>query len=275
MEVDSNFEQTRLGLSIAAGQVLAYTQVASLTILIYDYLDTFLLEVKYMWPIKWNLVHVLFFTIRYLPLLHIPSMLPMTLDTGLPWASCVPYSIFNTSIIHFSTVCAEAIMFIRVYAIGGRSRGLTIYLIVHYLLSMVGIVTLLVIYYTSVDYVESPMSQHLRCASLRGDGVYLTILYGIILFNESVVMFLTLLIGYRMYLHSRKTPLWQIFYRQGTLYFMTLVATSMANMAVNLWAKREYAYTVTVLQYALHNIFTVRMVLDIRQTVTPTENIIT
>ncbi|KAH6909251.1 hypothetical protein BKA70DRAFT_1277938 [Coprinopsis sp. MPI-PUGE-AT-0042] len=260
-----------LKMSLNAAQVLSYTQVASLTVLIVDYLETFLLEVKYMWPVKWNLVSVLFFVLRYLPLVHIPSTFPLTFNDRLPWASCAPYFIINTSIIQISTAGAEAIMFIRVHAIGGRSRNLGIYLLAHYVLSMTGIVAALIAYFITVDYAEPPLSPYLRCTSLRGEGVYLSILYGIILFNEAVMMLTTVVLGFCKYLHSRKTPLWQIFYRQGTFYFVTLALASMANMTVNIWAKREYAYTFTVLQYALHSIFTVRMVLDIRQTVTQTE----
>lgn len=122
---------------------------------------------------------------------------------------------------------------------------------------MVGIAAVSISYFTSVDCksshthhglaqkveafadAESSLTPYLRCSSLRGDGVYLSIFYGIILFNEAgssnniapqvghadetqVMMIMTVVLGYCKYLHSRKTPLWQIFYRQGTFYFVTL-----------------------------------------------------
>lgn len=228
------------------------------------------MELKYIWPIRWNLVNVLFLFLRYIPILHIPTALPLTTDPTLPWPVCGPYFIYSSITIHVNTACAEAVMFIRVHAIGGRSRRLGAYLLVQYVLSMAGIFTLLGIFYTTVDYAQTPYSNYLGCSTLRGNGVYLSIIYGIILFNEAVMMFLTMVIGCRKYLHSRKTPLWQIFYRQGTLYFLSLAATSMANMAVNRGIKPEFTYTFTVIQYALHNLFTTRMILHIRQTVART-----
>ncbi|KAH6909249.1 hypothetical protein BKA70DRAFT_230191 [Coprinopsis sp. MPI-PUGE-AT-0042] len=234
---------------------------------IVDYLDTLLLEVRYMWPVRWNLINVLFLVLRYLPLLHISIIISVTLITTLPWTSCGLCFVLNATLIHVNTACAEAVMFIRVHAIGGRSKTLGAYLVIHYFLSMAGIFTLLGIFYTTIDYSEPPFSRYLGCSSLRGDSRYLSILYGIILFNESAAMFMTMFIGYRKYLSLRKTPLWQIFYRQGTLYFLSLAITSMGNMLVNIGAKREFTYTFVIIQYALHNIFTTRMVLHIRQSV--------
>jgi hypothetical protein len=68
---------------------------------------------------------------------------------------------------------------------------------------MAGIVAVLITYYTTINCkppilligslwrlekepdAESPLSPYLGCASMTGEGVYLSILYGIILFNEA------------------------------------------------------------------------------------------
>jgi len=49
------------------GQFYKYVNVAALTVFVAEYIATLDFEIKYMWPVKLNLVSVLFFITRYMP----------------------------------------------------------------------------------------------------------------------------------------------------------------------------------------------------------------
>ncbi|KLO05494.1 hypothetical protein SCHPADRAFT_724738 [Schizopora paradoxa] len=104
-------------------QIFHYTLVASVALLVYDYLLTLREEVRFMWLRRMTFGKILFFLNRYLPFaagfISIYSY-TLTLQTG--FTTCRNYYIAASVLTYFSFVVCLAILFTRTYAVWGSSR---------------------------------------------------------------------------------------------------------------------------------------------------------
>ncbi|KAG2016172.1 hypothetical protein CC2G_009365 [Coprinopsis cinerea AmutBmut pab1-1] len=230
------------------------------------------LEVACVWSKPLSKVNSLYFILKYMPALHLPSLLLQGVALSIPMEMCQPLFIANSVIIPFSISCCQAVLFLRIHVLG-QSKPLTIYLVAHYIISNFAIFALSAKFYTTVEAAPFRPRERFGCTSLIADGNFTSIIYAIILFNELVMAFLTLFLAYRKYMASSSTPIMRIFRRDGTFYFITLAVISTANILVNrLHPDPEYSILLAVIQYTLHNVFTTRMILHLRMTTRQSEH---
>ncbi|KAH7905915.1 hypothetical protein BJ138DRAFT_1130232 [Hygrophoropsis aurantiaca] len=92
-----------------------YLEIASLSLLIYDYLLTLREEIEFFWSGRWTLSRVLFFLNRYLPFI---AMIPVTVqcfDPSLSLASC-DHGLRAVFTLTMLALCVnQAILLLRVW----------------------------------------------------------------------------------------------------------------------------------------------------------------
>ncbi|KAG2013178.1 hypothetical protein CC2G_010116 [Coprinopsis cinerea AmutBmut pab1-1] len=242
-------------------------ETSCLVLWIADYLETLPLEISVMWTSsanKFSLVKSLFYSLRYLPFAFFALGLALE-DELVDERSCrrrlILFSLLTVAIV----ALAEALLFIRVYAIGGRSKNLRYFLVVYFVVSIGVAFALLIWHSTSLTFSQPiPGLEAYSCGFIRSvQGNLLSIAWGIVAANEILMMSMTLLFVFKKHNNYRNRIL-EVFYRNGTLYIMAIVAVSTGNILTAVIAPR-FVYLLTSWQATLHAVFSTRMVLQIRE----------
>ncbi|EAU91167.2 hypothetical protein CC1G_12635 [Coprinopsis cinerea okayama7 len=262
---DGAAEFKLIAAGLVAKQALSYVHVACVVLWLTDYLDLLHLEIQYIWFRKTTLVKLLYIFMRYLPFVILPLFVVHSTLLDIPVEFCKPFFTVLACCVPACYYAAQGFLFLRVHALG-YSRILTKYLVAHYVSSSLIMGGIFVKFLTTLHTVESSPFDLFGCTSIVGDGRWMSINYAIILFNEVVMMVLTICIAYRKYILLKTRPLVRIFYRDGTFYFVILAAISTGNILAN-WLPPDanYAYLLTIIQFTLHNALTTRMMLHVRQ----------
>ncbi|KAF6749060.1 hypothetical protein DFP72DRAFT_548246 [Ephemerocybe angulata] len=161
-------------------------------------------------------------------------------------------------------VIAEAIMYFRVWALGGNTKKLGAILLVQFVGIHVAIYTILGIFLRSVDYQPSPLPTLVACMPKDTNTEKLRNVYAIIVASESMIMLISVAIGFARYRASNNRLLW-VFHRDGIFYFVTLAAVTTANIIFDSVAPLEYKFMVAAPQGVLHSILSCRLILHLHE----------
>ncbi|KAH6885687.1 hypothetical protein BKA70DRAFT_113043 [Coprinopsis sp. MPI-PUGE-AT-0042] len=254
---------------------LVYTRnamVASMTIILLEYFQLLDLETRVIWSSKWGLPKMLFLASRYLPFVFVPI-----------WISFNAAPIFtsvNTCRILFDVatitliiacLCADAVLYLRLYALSKQTRIMKIILTANY--SVVGVLCIagITLFLCSQTFVPSPNLLPLTtCFSLYAPATarWATVCYGSLLYSSLFTTSLSLWYGVKLYLSMRPMPssaLIKIFHRDGAVYFICIATISLANGFIALSAPPQYLYLLSVAQGMVHSTLATRMVLHLRE----------
>ncbi|KAF5324885.1 hypothetical protein D9611_004108 [Ephemerocybe angulata] len=158
---------------------------------------------------------------------------------------------------------AEAILFLRVYALGGTDRRLGAFLLSLYLGVHIAAYALLYKFLNSIVYTPSPFPSVISCVPIKVDNHMLSIVFILILASEIVILLLTFWLCVTKH-KSTNSPLVGTFSRDGLYYFALISAMSAGNIICNLVAPAGYIYLLVIPQMVLHSTLSTRMVLHIR-----------
>ncbi|TFK26930.1 hypothetical protein FA15DRAFT_666878 [Coprinopsis marcescibilis] len=242
-------------------------QVASTTLLAIDWLATLDLEVNYVWPGSWNMIKILFVCARYSAFFHGAFILRYVFAfEGTQQACHIWLGLVGMSTL-VSTTFAEAILFIRVYAMAGRNRGMRIYLVVHYVVVHLAQLILMSLAVKNLAFHQSPLPGKLSCVPnvSKITGVCLLAFFGIYVISEIIIVIIMCFVGFQKFRHN-KSDLFTILFRDGLIYFAALTGIAIGNIIVILGAPKPYTLLLVELQAVLHTILSTRMVLHIRET---------
>lgn len=158
---------------------------------------------------------------------------------------------------------SEAILFLRVYALGGRSRAIGIFLAILYLGIHSAVFASLAKFILSIEYGASPLPI-ISCFPIKSNNKLLSIVFILLLVSELVILIMTFWLCFAKH-QSTKSPLVATFYKDGLFYFLLLSAVSTGNIICNLVAPLPYIYLLAIPQMVLHSALSTRMVLHIRK----------
>ncbi|KAF5324710.1 hypothetical protein D9611_004127 [Ephemerocybe angulata] len=244
-----------------------YVDVAALALLVVDYIGTFEAEVSMMWKAKWSFAKALFFLTRYLAFFDVPLAIYFHTSLGLPPRTCQVLFIVETISLLVGVAVAEAILFLRVWALSGRNRKLLIYLTAQYTAVHLVEAVLFGHFLFGLEFGPSPLPTVIGCLPLppkkKIQNSMLSALFGLILANELVILFITFFIGLTKF-RDLRSPLIKTFYLDGFFYFLILSAISIGNMIVDLVGPPEYRFLIVVLQRVMHSVLSGRMILHLR-----------
>ncbi|KAF6763674.1 hypothetical protein DFP72DRAFT_1136323, partial [Ephemerocybe angulata] len=244
-----------------------YFAVASLTVLIADYLQTVDLEIALIWPTRLNLVKLVYYVNRYLPFVFLPVIIFYNVAPPLsPKQACKILFSVPCMGIACCLLVSEVILYIRVYALSGKTRPMVIFLALHGSAIIIVCLILFAWYQALGRFAPSPFPEVAGCFGVSSaNGKFVLACFSLLLYNGIVTTGLCIWFGLKMYWISRDSALVKIFYRDGTFYFVMLVALSLTNGLVALLAPAKYRFMMAIPQEVMHNVISSRMILHIRE----------
>ncbi|KAF5324706.1 hypothetical protein D9611_004121 [Ephemerocybe angulata] len=252
------------------------------------------LEISLIWARKWNLGKVLYLLARYLVFVELIGPAPfISLSPNLSVNQCQWVFVFGALLTVVEVTVAEAILFLRVYAIGGTDRRLgafllTIFVGIHsaayallfkFITSIVCTCHVVYAILASVAHTKaiidiadfgfsvdapSPYPELIPCYTFKAEAHLLSVAFILLLVSELAILVITIWLCFSKH-KSTKSPLIATFSRDGLIYFLLLSAVSAGNIICNLVAPLGYIYMLTVPQMVLHSTLSTRMVLHVRK----------
>ncbi|KAJ7581991.1 hypothetical protein C8J56DRAFT_1028967 [Mycena floridula] len=244
-------------------QAVTYVNVCSLALLIYDSLLTMDGELRLIWRAKMGFGTSLYFTARYITVLDLPLVVYYSLNRTLSPQGCHILYSFNIWTTVVGIIAAETILLLRTWALWGQSMRVLKVLSIISLAIVVPSVVLMVKYLREIQFSLPPSPTISGCYPLRSSNL-IFIVYVLIVFDESVVMFLTLWIGYKRYMGS-KNQLVYVLYRDGILYFVYQFFFHLGNVVVMIAAPPELWDLLNTIQRVMHTLLSTRVMLHVRE----------
>ncbi|KAH7907448.1 hypothetical protein BJ138DRAFT_1160132 [Hygrophoropsis aurantiaca] len=259
-----------LAVLIQAGyelQLVKYLGALSATVLIYDYLLTSELEVKYVWKYPWSAVKILYLATRYTPFIDTTVMV---LYRDLLWGTSPETCHIAIGAVTWMYVIgmavAETLLVIRTWAVWGRSRKVAIFLIVH------AVVTLSVVCYSTSVYVDSLVFSYMPlfsgCFGIQASKIsYVN--WSLFMVAESVYLGMMLGKAYPLYKQGRDlSGLYRMLLKDGIAFYIVLFTLSAINLVVVLTQAGILSTILSTPIRVIHAILATRMVYHIRETAT-------
>ncbi|TFK28553.1 hypothetical protein FA15DRAFT_42915 [Coprinopsis marcescibilis] len=188
----------------------------------------------------------------------------MTIYVGLQMGSTLRGCeiIFGASavLVVINMMVAEAIMFIRLYAISGLSKRMGIWLVCQFLGVHVSVLVLFSLFVKSVVFAVSPLRGIPGCLPRRFDSSKLVTVFGLVVASQLAIMLMSTWIGFRKY-RASASPILVVFYRDGLFYFVSLAVVTVGNILFDSFGPPELSFMLALPQGVLHSVFSCRLVL--------------
>ncbi|KAJ3532405.1 hypothetical protein NM688_g7427 [Phlebia brevispora] len=263
-------------------RTVSYTLVASMALMMYDYILTFRREVELVWASPFSLMKCLFFLTRYTPVLDLSLLAAFDLAPSLAQESCHWIHTVALQLVVIGYLIAEC-MGMR----PGYPHQVISYHSQLFWLSAPG-------YYGNATVgsalcsslkdviMSAPYNGTEGCLVVAGSRNLPGIAYAELLAFETVLLVLILLKGVpqcgypllRSILFPRRSQdrmivnplaLAIVLYRDGILFYIVLCCFSAANLIVTYRAPAELVASLTALQRVLHSSLSARVVLHLRE----------
>lgn len=251
-----------------------FTISCTLVVAILEYFQLFDAERKYMWPAKWHATKILFLASRYLTFVFV-SLFVFTSFAGTGYSTITCRNAFAaaTIILIPSVLLADAVLYLRLYALSHHHRPLRLVLVANYIIVAIVCTVGIVLFLRAQNWITPPaLAGPHSCFGVVGKATRFgaTLCYGALLWSSMFTMSLSVWYGIRLWLTVRPMPLTalaKIFYRDGVVYFIVIGLFSVTNafMSVVLGPNTYYAYILATPQAASHCIVVARMILHLRE----------
>ncbi|KAF7291319.1 hypothetical protein MIND_01276200 [Mycena indigotica] len=241
-------------------RLIPSTLVACCTILVYDWLLTLHREVAAIWSHPRSIGTVIFLVNRYLPFVDVWISTTTRFQHVSPEACLVRNRIVGW--MSLIGVCiSEAILMLRTYAIWGRSRSVMIILCVVWVATVIP--GLIITQFELTTLIYTPTA-NVGCNLVQA-GTIIIYAYVLLMISETAVVVLTALRAYRDLRNRSLHRSWITqLYKDGMLFYIYLLAISIANVLVPILGPEYMANWLASLQRVLHSVLTTRVLLLIR-----------
>ncbi|TEB13962.1 hypothetical protein FA13DRAFT_942997 [Coprinellus micaceus] len=212
-----------------------------------------------MWGRDWRTIKVLYLLSRYIPFAYLPAALIVGLQASPTISKCSAAFATSSLLIVTGMMVAEAVMFIRVHALSGHSKALAIWLGLQFVAVHAAIYAIFAMFVKSTKFLPYQIGIP-GCIPYRFDTGQLSVVFGIIVASETIIMLITAYFGVRRYRMS-DSPLLAVFYQDGVLYFVSLAAATVGNIIFGLAGPPELRFMLAVPQGVLHSVLSCRLIL--------------
>ncbi|TFK20541.1 hypothetical protein FA15DRAFT_696866 [Coprinopsis marcescibilis] len=228
-----------------------------------EYFETIELEVSLIWPVSWNLMKMLYFINRLLPPAVLPFMIAYNFTATVTHSYCkVIFTIPCLGVVA-GILFSEAILYIRVLALSGKSRRMLIFVIANGTVVSVTSFALMARYIMFSSWGPSKYSIP-GCYGRLYDGILVTMAYSLALYSGVVVALLCIYFGVKVYWSSCPGPIVRIFYLDGMVYFIALALLSVGNGLGALFMPAPYRFIMAPIQVVADSSISTRMILHIK-----------
>ncbi|KAH8119839.1 hypothetical protein DFH11DRAFT_1556813 [Phellopilus nigrolimitatus] len=240
----------------------SYFDLASMTILTYDYLITFNAEKRLIWPSPWSLPKVLFLLTRYLPFIDTSIVLWHQFNPFMTQRDCTLAYMSTGWMILLGILVAEIILLLRTWAVWERGRnvgiGLSIWTAALWIPNMV----CMGIFLKSLKFAPLPLGLP-GCLVVSGSTV-LSINWILLMIFEAGILGLMVIKAVQKYRIQRSTIIYKAVYRDGSIFYVYLFAFSLANVIVILTLPHDFLNLLSSIERVTHSILTARILLNLR-----------
>jgi len=240
--------------------IVRFTAVATVAVLVYEYIITLDDEVKHMWSTRLTLGRVLFFMNRYLPFISTIINVNIFILSTTP-SSCRPEYLVAGAVAFLEFLTAIFVLFTRAYAVWAQNKMMLALLTTCYSIT-IGIsayVTSRYLMGTSTLNIELLPTGCIYIFNNRIVWIALVILIGC----ESLAFSLLLTKAVKHFRYS-SSNLMVVMTRDGIGYFVCNIAITIANLIVLRRVSPVLCDFLLVTQGVLQNILCSRLLIHIR-----------
>ncbi|TFK24690.1 hypothetical protein FA15DRAFT_669265 [Coprinopsis marcescibilis] len=251
-------------------------RAACWTLLIVEHLHLLPSEIQYVWKTRWSLVKALFLITRYLSLLEIVLVCQDRFWDKTTQEACRTSLIITLMTGLTIVTCAEAILFIRVYAFSGHARPMLYYLSLQYIVVHGGQLVAITLTITKARFTTEREYHHpgTHCiVDFASTHVVDGLIFGTtISFAISGILLVLIMswLGYTKYRHVPITSLVPGLIRDGVAYYLLISVVVAVKITILLaYAKanedRFLNHGLAEGQVIIHSLLACRLVLQLRQ----------
>jgi len=261
----SSIELQGLVHAVRTNQAIAYSDLASMAVLAYDYLLTFKFEVGLVWGTPWNIGRILYALTKYSVLVDSSLLAYFHFAGGRVVSIRTCSLVYQISgwFIYWGIGVAEFVLVFRTWAIWGQSRKLAVILVALTVAFTIPSAYLTHLGLTSSEYAESPVPRIQSCFVIANRNAMLFWDYILILAWETIILVLTLIKGVSHYRHSTSS-LVATLYKDGIIYYIYLTTLSIVNVLFLRIFDGNNGASIILMQRVLHSILTARILLHLR-----------
>lgn len=245
-------------------RLIASFDLASSTIMIWDYVLTFGMEVDLVWNSEWNFIKGLYLFQRYLPFIDIISIaLYYQIGGSLTKTGCqnLYYATAVTTVLGLAA--SEMLLTYRTWAVWNRNQRLSIILPILYALVWGSGFVVLSIFLKSITFGDPPYPGFKSCFLMHSNKD-LVFLWALLIIWDTLMMILMLVPAFRAYRSGGNSTLIKVVYRDGVIYYLYLFVLSSTNVVVVKSLPTQHQHLLTSMERMLHSILTSRILLHIR-----------
>ncbi|KAJ3522358.1 hypothetical protein NMY22_g11925 [Coprinellus aureogranulatus] len=261
-----------------------YAACASITVLWFEHITSFHLEVKHMWTRGITIAKALYFIARYYVLIHSLLWVTYHADETLSGKRCnFPFTRNSCEDPLHSTQASKSPLiesprsffhsftrflrsYVRVYAFSGRNKYLLGFLSAAYL--AVSVVTFYYLdrFAKSVSFLDLPPEARLGCFPSKADGFALTVIEITLLLSLTIATVIMIYIAVqRRKTMGAKNGLLQTFYQDGIYYFISISVLAVMNIFIFLLAPGGMQLLIVQPQVHFSGLLATRMLLHLRE----------
>ncbi|KAH6912040.1 hypothetical protein BKA70DRAFT_824323 [Coprinopsis sp. MPI-PUGE-AT-0042] len=249
------------------------TFTVCMTLVVLEFFQHLELERTLVWTSKWSLIKCLFLLGRYLPLGIVAAFLYYISAPSSPTIeTCRRLFSGGSILVAIACLCADAVLYIRVYALSKQSKRMKAILITQYAIVSLNCLAGMVMLVNSRPAAPpTKLSGLAACVSIPSAATdrWAIVQFSLLLYSAAFTMLASLWYGVRLSWSVKSAPsvstLIRIFYMDGAFYFAAITAISIANFAVSTYAPRPYRLLLAVPQAAVHGMLATRMILHLRE----------
>ncbi|KAF9443816.1 hypothetical protein P691DRAFT_763915 [Macrolepiota fuliginosa MF-IS2] len=218
----------KLLLGFTVEQVTTCINLASLTLLSYDWILNLSLEINLVWQSRRSLIKYLYLVTRYLAFGDVTILVYMQLALGLSAKKCA--AIFAAFGWMFTSgfVLGELLLLVRTWAVWGRDRKLGAALLCFYSGLVVAIFVNMGFFLRSLAFMNS--FPGIPGCVVIGSSNRLYVDWVLLMILDIGVCSLMIMRGYKSYISGGNSQLMKVVYGEGILYYVYLVVLSMINV---------------------------------------------
>lgn len=245
-------------------QLVAYLDVVSASLFLYDYLLTLPMEIALIWPSKWCLLKMLYIAQRYTPFYDtLGLVLHHQFALNLSPTYCLTnYKISGWSYIS-SIAISEVILALRLWAIYDQSHRVALWLAIFFLACWIPNFTIMGHFLKSMGFAPPPIP-YPGCFIIAGSPILAVCWILMMIYDAGNVVMMSLR-GYTAYRSGGNSHFLNVVYRDGIIYYFCLFLVSTVNVVVINILPPDLVHLLSSFERILHSILTSRIVLHIRE----------
>ncbi|KAH6903040.1 hypothetical protein BKA70DRAFT_609153 [Coprinopsis sp. MPI-PUGE-AT-0042] len=242
-------------------QVFNWMSTSALVVWVVEYFQTLDQEIAFVWPTPWSTVKGLYILNRYLVV--IPICLCIYSQT-VELENCYEVFIVASTCMTVSIGISETMLFLRVWALADRSKGIIIFLFTFLSVVLSCSLASHILFFLSMEYAPSPARSITKCVLMASRDRLLTYAFAFVVTEQAMIMSICIYLGKRRRLGTQ-SPLIRTFFMDGGIYFVVLTLMSLANLFAAIDTPNGFQFVLAAHQGVFHSTLTNRMFLNLRK----------